>query len=45
MSMEVHKPIFLLKPADGAIGAHLYAVKKSYEEFRTLVAAIIERCQ
>lgn len=45
MSMEVHKPIFMLKPADGAIGAHLYAVKKSYEEFRTLVAAIIERCQ
>ena len=36
MSMEAHKPIFLLKPADGAIGAHLYAVKKSYEEFQLL---------
>ncbi|MDR3704684.1 MAG: AAA family ATPase [Paludibacteraceae bacterium] len=44
MSMEAHKPIFLLKPADGAIGAHLYAVQKSYEEFKILTEKIIERC-
>jgi len=44
MSMEVHKPIFLLKPADGAIGAHLYAVQRSYEEFRSLTAKILDRC-
>lgn len=44
MSMEVHKPIFLLKPADGAIGAHLYAVKRSYEEFRELTEQILIHC-
>lgn len=44
MSMEAHKPIFLLKPADGAIGAHVYAVQKSYEEFKGLTYKILERC-
>lgn len=44
MSMEVHKPIFLLKPGDGAIGAHVYAVKASYEEFKTLTVKILEKC-
>jgi cellulose biosynthesis protein BcsQ len=44
MSMEAHKPIFLLKPADGAIGAHVYAVQKSYEEFKALTNKIIEKC-
>lgn len=44
MSMEAHKPIFLLKPADGAIGAHVYAVQKSYEEFKNLTQKILDRC-
>jgi chromosome partitioning protein len=44
MSMEAHKPIFLLKPADGAIGAHVYAVQRSYEEFKILTNTILERC-
>lgn len=44
MSMESHKPIFLLKPADGAIGAHAYAVQKSYEEFKILTESILDRC-
>lgn len=44
MSMEAHKPIFLLKPADGAIGAHVYAVQKSYDEFKTLTESILQRC-
>ncbi len=44
MSMEVHKPIFLLKPADGAIGAHVYAVQKSYEEFDLLTKNMLDRC-
>ncbi|MBV7529394.1 ParA family protein [Chitinophaga sp. sic0106] len=44
MSMEAHKPIFLLKPADGAIGAHVYAVQKSYEEFKLLTRKILKRC-
>lgn len=45
MSMEVHKPIFLLKPADGAIGAHIYAVQKSYDEFKILTKQILKRCR
>lgn len=44
MSMEANKPIFLLKPADGAIGAHVYAVKQSYAEFERLTKQIIKRC-
>lgn len=45
MSMESHKPIFLLKPADGAIGAHTYAVQKSYEEFELLTRKILSQCR
>jgi chromosome partitioning protein len=45
MSMEAHKPIFLLKPADGAIGAHVYAVQKCYEEFKILTEKILQRCK
>ncbi|MGH7239973.1 MAG: ParA family protein [Candidatus Saccharimonadales bacterium] len=44
MSMEAHKPIFLLKPADGAIGAHVYAVQQSYNAFKRLTENIIARC-
>lgn len=44
MSMEVHKPIFLLRPADGAIGAHVYAVKQAYEEFNQLTQRILKAC-
>ena len=44
MSMEAHKPIFLLKPADGAIGAHVYAVQKSYEDFKKLTQMILKKC-
>jgi chromosome partitioning protein len=44
MSMEAHQPIFLLKPADGAIGAHVYAVQKSYSDFEVLTKKILERC-
>lgn len=44
MSMEAHKPIFLLKPADGAIGAHVYAVYRSYEEFEALTKNIMVKC-
>lgn len=44
MSMESRRPIFLLRPVDGAIGAHGYAVAKSYEEFEVLTNSILERC-
>lgn len=43
MSMEAHKPIFLLKPADGAIGAHYQAVQRCFVDFKMLTEKIIER--
>lgn len=42
MAMEVRKPIFLLKPADGAIGAHLGAVRSAYGDFSGLSKKIVE---
>ena len=44
MAMEARKPIFLLKPADGAIGAHLKAVQNSYSDFETITGRILELC-
>jgi len=44
MSMEAKKPIFLLKPGDGAIGAHVQAVKKAYYDFELIVNKILEVC-
>lgn len=41
MSMEAKKPIFLLKPADGAIGAHCSAVQKCYQDFEGLTKKIL----
>ncbi|WP_293783935.1 ParA family protein [uncultured Pedobacter sp.] len=41
MAMEARKPIFLLKPSDGAIGAHLGAVRNSYEDFSLLTRKIL----
>lgn len=43
MAMEVRKPVFLLKPADGAIGAHTQAVRNAYDDFLRLAARIAER--
>ena len=45
MSLEARKPIFLLKPADGAIGAHGEAVKSAYDGFKKLAEKIIELTQ
>ena len=41
MSMSAQKPIFLLKPADGAIGAHVEAVRRSYQDFESLAKNIL----
>ncbi len=41
MAMEARKPIFLLKPSEGAIGAHLGAVKSAYADFKLLTERII----
>lgn len=43
MAQEARKPIFSLKPADGALGAHTYAVKDAYADFRKLSSEILER--
>jgi cellulose biosynthesis protein BcsQ len=44
MAMEAHKPMFALKPADGAIGAHIYAAQQCLEDFNKLAVSIAERC-
>lgn len=44
MAQEARKPIFLLKPADGAIGAHFNAVKEVYKDFSKLTDNIIKKC-
>lgn len=43
MAMEARKPVFALKPADGAIGAHTEAVRRAYLDFQELAARIVER--
>jgi chromosome partitioning protein len=40
LAMESHKPIFHLKPADGAIGAHVEAVKSCSADFENLAKRI-----
>ena len=40
--MEVNKPIFMLKPADGAIGAHFNAIKDVYNDFKKIAERIME---
>ena len=44
MAIEARKPIFFLKPADGALGAHLAAVAESYKDFETLTRKIADAC-
>jgi cellulose biosynthesis protein BcsQ len=44
MAMEARKPVFALKPADGAIGAHGEAVQNAYADFLRLARRIAERC-
>lgn len=43
MSMEAHKPIFLLKSADGALGTNLQAVARCYNDFKSLTQKIISK--
>ncbi len=45
MSMESNKPMFLLKPADGAIGSHVQAVQKCYDDFKKLANNILNACE
>lgn len=43
MAQEAHKPIFHLRPADGALGAHTYAVQDAYQDFENLARAIARK--
>lgn len=42
MAMEARKPMFQLRPADGAIGAHVSAVQACYQDFRRLANKIAQ---
>ena len=44
MAMEARKPMFYLKPADGAIGAHTYAVQACFDDFQQLAGRIAAAC-
>ena len=44
MAHEVRKPMFHLKPADGALGGHIYAVQDCYEDFKRLAMTIADKC-
>ena len=44
MAQEARKPIFALKPADGAIGGHVRAVQDCYRDFRALARTVAEHC-
>jgi len=43
LAMDARKPMFALKPADGAIGAHQTNVRQCYEDFRKLAQEIAIR--
>jgi chromosome partitioning protein len=45
MAQESRKPIFHLKPADGAIGAHIYAVRDVHKDFEELAQKISDRTE
>jgi hypothetical protein len=40
MAQEARKPMFHLKPADGAIGAHFQSAQEAYRDFKTLALTI-----
>jgi cellulose biosynthesis protein BcsQ len=44
MAQEARKPMFALKPADGAIGGHASAVQACYRAFRQLAERIATAC-
>ena len=43
MAQEANCPMFLLKPADGAIGAHQQAVRDCYTDFQNLAHELLGR--
>ena len=43
MAMEARKPVFDLRPADGAIGAHMAAVQECSIAYRQLAQRVLDR--
>lgn len=43
MAQEARKPIFHLKPVDGAIGAHASAAESAYHDFKILAEKVVKR--
>ena len=43
-SHDARKPMFMLTPADGAVGGHVNAVKDCFEDFKKLAMNIAGRC-
>lgn len=44
LAQEARKPMFFLKPADGAIGGHARAVQDCYVDFRDLARRLANAC-
>lgn len=43
MAQEARRPIFLLRPADGAVGAHAVAARSAYADFAALTKRLLGR--
>ncbi len=41
LAQEARRPIFALKPADGAFGGHAQAAQRAYGDFRTLASRLL----
>lgn len=44
MAQDARKPMFFLKPADGALGGHVEAVRSCFRDFETLARTIAGHC-
>jgi chromosome partitioning protein len=40
LALEFYKPMFMLRPADGALGAHVAAMQDCYAEYHSLAKKI-----
>ena len=45
LAQDARKPMFMLRPADGAIGGHMAAVNDCYRDFKALAEAIMSACR
>ncbi|HEV2656141.1 MAG TPA: hypothetical protein VGT82_14340, partial [Ktedonobacteraceae bacterium] len=43
LAQEARKPMFYLKPADGAMGSHMQAVQSAFTDFNKLAKKIAQQ--